>query len=120
MALADEIRQLALRVAHIEASRQAKAGAAKRPEIERNQKAESRIAKAIDETFSEQELSELAYQLGVDYEAILGEGKRGKVRGFVGHFARRGFLDLLVNQLATERPHFDWHLALLDTAELKA
>lgn len=63
-------------------------------------------------------MADLAFNFGVDFEAILGEGKRGKARGLVGHFARRGFLEVLVDQLTTERPHVDWHGALLDTSEL--
>lgn len=61
----------------------------------------------------------MAYDFGVDFGAILGEGTKRKARSLVGHFARRGFLEVLVNQLATERPHVDWHGALLDTNELK-
>lgn len=85
----------------------------------RNQRAEERIVEGITETFDAQELADLAYEFGVDFEAILGNSKRGKARGLVGHFARRGFLEVLVNQLATERPHYDWHGALLETGELQ-
>ncbi|NJN54486.1 MAG: hypothetical protein HC804_06875 [Anaerolineae bacterium] len=118
MALAEQIRQLALRLATLEATHQQGKQKPTRTAVRRNHRVESRLGDGIEETFNEQELSELAYELGVDYEALLGEGKRGRIRAFVGHFARRGFLEILVNQLAQERPHFDWHAALLDTGEL--
>jgi len=90
----------------------------KRPEIKRDRKAESRIADGMAETFSQGELSEFALDMGLDYEAILGEGLKGKILGMVSHFARHGHMELFVNQLETERPHVLWHTMLLDTSEL--
>lgn len=118
MAITEQIRQLALRIAALESAHQNKQKPARATAVRRNHRIESKIGDGIEETFDEQELSELAYELGVDYEALLGEGKRGKIRAFVGHFARRGFLDVLVSQLTQERPHYDWHAALLETGEL--
>lgn len=91
----------------------------KRATVRRDRRAEGRIIDAMIEVFDLQELEDLALDVGVNYQAILGEGLRGKAMGLVSHFARHGRLDLLVNQLATERPHIDWHGALLDTNELK-
>jgi hypothetical protein len=70
------------------------------------------------EVFNGQELAELAMDVGINYEAILGDGLRGKAAGMVTHFARHGRLDLFVNQLVQERPLVDWHTMLLDTSEL--
>jgi len=90
-----------------------------RTAVTRNRKAESRIIDAVLETFDENELREMAHEMGVHYDAILGTGLRGKIAGVVEHFARHGILAELVDYLATERPHVDWHGALLDTSELK-
>jgi len=90
-----------------------------RQTIKRNRKAESRIIDAILETFDEQELIDMAMEMDINYHAILGNGLQGKVTGVVTHFARHGILAELVDYLATERPHVDWHGALIDTNELK-
>lgn len=90
-----------------------------RTAVKRNRKAEARIIDGVLDTFDEQELIDLSMELGVNYQAILGNGLRGKVTGVVDHFARHGILGELVNQLAEERPHFDWHGVLIDTSELK-
>ena len=90
-----------------------------RPTIKRNRKAEARIVDGMVQTFNLQELIEFAADVGLDYETILGEGLRGKIMAFVAHFGRHGHIDILVNQLTTERPHVDWLTMLLDTSELK-
>lgn len=89
-----------------------------RTAVKRNRKAEARIIDAVLDTFDEQELIDMAMEMGVNYHAILGNGLRGKITGIVEHFARHGILPELVNYLATERPHVDWHGALIDTNEL--
>lgn len=90
----------------------------KRATVRRDRKAEGRIIDAMMEVFDLQELEDLALDVGVNYQAILGEGLRGKAMGLVSHFARHGRLDLFVDQLVTERPLVDWHTMLLDTGEL--
>lgn len=84
----------------------------------RNRKAEARIIDAVLDTFDENELRDTAMENGINYDAILGNGLRGKVTGVIEHFARHGILAELVDYLATERPHVDWHTMVLDTREL--
>ena len=57
------------------------------------------------------------YEFGLDYEAMIGS-KSVKARELVAHFGRRELLDTLLTQLAEERPHVNWHAALLDTGAL--
>lgn len=117
--LAEQVRGLALRIAAVEAALSPGRQTERPKTPKRNPRAEERIVENVAATFSEQELADLSYEFGIDYEAVLGTGVKNKARGLVGHFARRGYLEVLVNQLAMERPHVDWHGALLDTNELK-
>lgn len=87
--------------------------------VARNLKAEGRIADWLANAFNEQEMVDLAYEVGVNYEALLGQGLTGKAQALVSHFARRELLPEFVNQLTDERPSVDWHTALIDTSELK-
>lgn len=90
-----------------------------RKEVARNYKAESRIIDGVLKTFDENELREMSHEMGVNYDAILGSGLRGKITGVIEHFARHGILAELVDYLTTERPFVEWHTMLLDTSELK-
>lgn len=91
----------------------------KRTPVTRNRKAEGRIIDAVLEWFSEDDLREMALEMGVNYDAILGSGLKGKIAGIVDRFAKHGILPELVDVLVTERPHVDWVGMLLDTNELK-
>ncbi len=62
----------------------------------------------------------MAFEFGIDPETLNGQNKTGRARALVQHFGRRGLLDTLLAQLVEERPHVDWHSALLDTGELAA
>ena len=121
-ALSTHIRDLKIEIAKIQANHKQPTSITdtpKRPTIKRNRKAEARIADAVLETFDENELREMSHEMGVNYDAILGAGLRGKVTGVIEHFARHGIFVELVDYLTTERPHVNWHMMIMDTDELK-
>lgn len=66
------------------------------------------VAHLMEDAFSEDDLRALTFDLGIDYESIVGEGKRGKIRALVSHFYRRNTLDVFVGLLAAERPNIAW------------
>lgn len=63
-----------------------------------------RLRKNLTQYFSDGELRDLAFDLGVDYESLPGQGKADKARELVAHLERRGRLDELREQLQRLRP----------------
>jgi len=65
----------------------------------------TKLRQNLTTLFSESELHDLCFDLGVDYEGLPGEGKGDKARELVAYFERRGRtleLEHIVKQL---RPH---------------
>jgi len=58
--------------------------------------------------FDENELRDLCFDLGVDYESLPGEGKRAKVRELIVYLERRGRLPELVKMGRELRPDVSW------------
>jgi hypothetical protein len=61
----------------------------------------------INNSFNEEELKTLAFELGVDYDSLSGEGKSGKARELVGYVERRAQLPALVAAVRQARPFVD-------------
>lgn len=62
------------------------------------------LRRVVDERFDENELRTLCQDLEVDYDGLPGQGKSGKVRELVGHFARRDQIVLLTSMVTALRP----------------
>ncbi|MCI0395743.1 MAG: response regulator [Chloroflexi bacterium] len=69
----------------------------------------ARLRDRIVERFSEGELRDLYFDLGVDYENLGGERKADKARELVVHFERRSRLPVLVEGCRRRRPNLPWH-----------
>lgn len=59
-------------------------------------------------SFDLEELKELCFKLGIDYDTICGEEKIGKARGLLLFLARRNRLKDLLAIVKQIRPHVDW------------
>lgn len=111
--LADDIRQIAVRVARLEQFFKSLSPApSQHLPKKRNRVRESQTAELIAEYFSEEELLDFALELGQDYEALPGSGKAAKARELVELYGRRSLLDELIQQLMAERPNVEWPLML--------
>lgn len=75
--------------------------AARDPEVARQQLL---VFEVLATKFSEEELRALCLELGLDYEDLGGEGKRGKARALVEYFTRRDQLDMLKARVRALRP----------------
>lgn len=73
-----------------------------------------KIAELIDRHFSRDDLEELCFGLGVDYENLASNGKRTKARALVLRYFRHGTLDLLVQECQYRRPLAQWPLQPID------
>ncbi len=60
------------------------------------------------EAFDDEELHDLCYDLGIDYETLAGPTKPSKVRELIEYFRRRDRLDELVNGSREKRPKVAW------------
>ncbi len=58
--------------------------------------------------FSMGELQTLAFDLGMDFEELGGEGKTAKARELVSYARRHGHLEALLRLAAAQRPHVAW------------
>jgi hypothetical protein len=63
------------------------------------------LANFVTNSFSKEELKQLCFDLGVDYEDLPGNRKLDKAREFVLYFARRNDLAELADGILKERPH---------------
>ena len=70
--------------------------------------AQARLRRLLGRHFNEDELRELALDLGLDYEDLAGDSKRAKVRELVLYFERRQLLDELVEAVKERRPLLGW------------
>ena len=68
----------------------------------------ARLRRLIGQHFNEDELRELALDLGLDYEDVAGAGKKAKVQELVLYFERRQLLDELVEVARERRPLVAW------------
>ncbi len=63
-----------------------------------------RLAQFIDNYFGREDLENLCYDLGVDYDNLQGEKKETKARNLVKLMHAQGRLEALHNKLSDERP----------------
>ena len=68
----------------------------------------STLHNLIDQSFSLEEVHDLCFTLGVDYDSISGNGKGAKIRELILWLARRGRLPDLLVAVRGERPNIDW------------
>ena len=62
----------------------------------------------IADHFDTQELRELCFELGIDYDDLGGEGRRAKIRELLLYARRHGRTPDLLEQLRRARPHVAW------------
>ncbi len=58
--------------------------------------------------FSQDELEDLSFDLGIDYIALGGRTKESSVRNLLMMLSRRGRLDALIEHCDTRRPEIEW------------
>lgn len=61
--------------------------------------------------FDAEELRTLCFDLGIDHDALRGEGKAGKARELVAYLERHGRIDELVSVGSQMHPHLSWRIA---------
>lgn len=66
------------------------------------------LRKNLSTYFSLEELSTLAFDLGIDFDNIGGEGKEGKARELVKYCYRNGRLEELLAAARQAKPKADW------------
>lgn len=69
---------------------------------------ERRYLALLREYLSEDEARELAYRLGLDWETLPGESKRGRMLSMVQELERSGRLYQFEDMVREIRPHVDW------------
>lgn len=68
----------------------------------------TKIRDLIDKYFNLEELIQLCFDLGIDYENLSGSHKRTRAQSLVSQCNRRGMLSLLLKRCQHLRPHIDW------------
>jgi serine/threonine protein kinase len=68
----------------------------------------AKLAQLLDQYFSQAELKTLCFNLGVDYDNVLGEAKENKAQELAAYLDRRGRLPELREEIARQRPHISW------------
>ena len=68
------------------------------------------VAGVMEQAYNEDELRDLCFSTGVDYESVAGDAKQGKVRSIVSHFFRRNTLDVFIDFLEGDRPNWQWRM----------
>jgi hypothetical protein len=67
------------------------------------------LLKEMASSFNASELSELAFNLNIDYEDLAGSNRRAKVRELITHCERRGQVDKLLAALSKMRDSTNWY-----------
>ncbi|MBK9711493.1 MAG: hypothetical protein IPO81_09230 [Kouleothrix sp.] len=67
-----------------------------------------KLRQIITDFFSDDELRELCFDLGIDYENLPGAGKAAKARELVAYAQRRGRMQDLVTTCQQLRPNAPW------------
>ncbi|WP_420627389.1 hypothetical protein [Candidatus Leptofilum sp.] len=66
-----------------------------------------KLLRAINDSFSEDDLRDLCFELRLDFENLPGSVKKDKVRELIIHFDRRKRINVLVEAFREMRPHVD-------------
>lgn len=64
----------------------------------------------MQRAYSDEELKDLCFEMGIDYESVDGLTKQGRIRALVGHFYRRDTLTDFIEFIAADRPNYKWLL----------
>ena len=64
-----------------------------------------RLRQVLIDYFNDDELRDLCFDLGIDYENLAGAGKAGKARELIAYAQRRGTLEDLARQVKSLRPN---------------
>ena len=67
-----------------------------------------RLRKVLSDGFNSAELGGLAFDLGLDYDALAGSGKSAKIIELITYFERRGRYGELVQAARAARPELAW------------
>ena len=67
-----------------------------------------RLLYLLLEGFSREDLKDLCFELGIDYDDLPAEGRSAKARELITYMERRGRTAELVILGAEKRPHLDW------------
>ena len=70
-----------------------------------NTQLQVKLHQVLDNYFNEQELRDLCFDMGVEYEDLPALGQDNKARELVASFARSGHLHTLEAEIAKQRPH---------------
>jgi len=68
----------------------------------------NRLFKGLNKYFSEAEVKELCFELGVEYADLEGDTRRGKNRALVGFYERQNRLEELQGACREARPAGNW------------
>jgi hypothetical protein len=67
-----------------------------------------KLRQNLVDSFSDTELHDLCFDLGMDYEDLPGEGRAAKARELVAYCERRGLTPELIKKCSELRPHVSW------------
>lgn len=73
-----------------------------------NSEQHAQLLHILDKFFSEGEIHELAFKLGVDFENLPGDRKIDKAQSLIYYLSRRGRLGKLITAVREERPNLPW------------
>jgi Effector-associated domain 7/TIR domain len=68
----------------------------------------TKLRQNLVDSFSDTELRDLCFDLGIDYEDLPGQGKAAKARELVAYCERRGLTTELIKKCSELRPHVSW------------
>ena len=68
----------------------------------------SELHRLISEFFTEEDLQQAAFDIGVDWDDVPGTNKSAKIRNLITWLEDRGRLYRLVGYCQRERPKIDW------------
>jgi hypothetical protein len=67
-----------------------------------------KLRQNLVDSFSDTELHDLCFDMGIDYEDLPGEGRAAKARELVAYCERRGLTTELIKKCSELRPHVSW------------
>ena len=76
----------------------------------------TRLRQILVEQFNEGELRDICFDLGIDHEILLGDGKGNIARELISYCERRGITSQLVKKIIQLRPNVSFVGKLKDTA----
>jgi formylglycine-generating enzyme required for sulfatase activity len=77
----------------------------------------TRLRGNLTNYFDEEELKSLCFDLGVDYDALPGNGKEAKARDLIVYLDHRGLISQLVEKGSQLRPKVSWENNTSETAQ---